>query len=123
MLKATCHCKAVELAIDIPVLDTEKLARCDCSMCTRRAAIVTAVPIEKVSVVKGTDKLSLYQFHTQVAAHYFCSICGIYTHHRRRSNPNEYSINIGCIEGINPLDYSRVTTLSGKAHPLDNPTA
>lgn len=120
MLKATCHCNAVELAIDIPALDTEKLVRCDCSMCVRRAAIVTAVPIERVSVVKGADKLSLYQFHTQVAEHYFCSVCGIYTHHRRRANPSEYAINIGCIEGVNPLAYSDVKTLSGKAHPLDS---
>ena len=33
-------------------------------------------------------------------AHYFCKICGINTHHRRRSDPNQYGYNIGCIEGF-----------------------
>ena len=29
-----------------------------------------------------------------------CKICGINTHHKRRSNPNEYGFNIACIEGF-----------------------
>jgi len=40
------------------------------------------------------------------AKHYFCKTCGIYTHHQRRSNPNEFGFNIACIEVVNPFDYS-----------------
>ena len=36
-------------------------------------------------VVRGQNHLQLYQFNTHVAEHYFCGVCGIYTHHRRRS--------------------------------------
>jgi hypothetical protein len=53
-----------------------------------------------LTVTKGIDKLSLYQWNTRVARHYFCSICGIYTHHQRRKAPNEYGYNVACIEGI-----------------------
>ena len=40
-----------------------------------------------------------------VAEHFFCKICGIYTHHNRRLDPNGVGINIGCIDEINPFDY------------------
>jgi len=42
-----------------------------------------SVPLSGLKVVKGEKKLRLYQFDTKEAEHYFCSICGIYTHHKR----------------------------------------
>ena len=40
-----------------------------------------------------------------VAEHFFCKICGIYTHHHRRSDPDGAAINIGCIDSIDPFKY------------------
>ena len=37
---------------------------------------MSMVSNENFKIIKGKDKLSLYQFHTKVAKHYFCSICG-----------------------------------------------
>ena len=37
----------------------------------------------KLRVLKGEEYLSMYQFHSKVAKHFFCSICGIYTHHNQ----------------------------------------
>jgi hypothetical protein len=51
--------------------------------------------------------------------HYFCSRCGIYTHHQRRSNPNQYGINAACLEGISPFDFAEVVVLDGVQHPSD----
>ena len=59
-------------------------------------------------IVKGDDAPKLYQFNSHTAKHYFCSHCGIYTHHQRRSNPNEYAYNVGCLEGVNPFDLGPV---------------
>ena len=42
---------------------------------------MSMVKNEDFKVTKGKDKLSLYRFHSKVAKHFFCSICGIYTHH------------------------------------------
>ena len=36
---------------------------------------------------QGGDKLATYRFNTNTAEHHFCTQCGIYTHHKRRSNP------------------------------------
>ena len=80
MKKLMCHCGEVEAEITLDG-DLEKTLRCNCSMCKRKGAIMSMVKNEDFRIVKGEDKLKLYQFHTKVAQHYFCSICGIYTHH------------------------------------------
>ena len=85
--KGSCHCGKVEFEVDLPDgLDDPR--RCDCSMCSRRGAIVASVPLDGIRILRGEDKLSLYQFNTRTAKHYFCSNCGIYTHHQRRANTN-----------------------------------
>lgn len=84
-----------------------------------RGAIAASVPLDGLKILKGEDRLSLYQFGTHTARHYFCSICGIYTHHRRRSNPNEYGFNVACLEGVNPFELGEVPVFDGIHHPAD----
>tara|TARA_Y100001936_G_scaffold43603_1_gene42408 strand:+ start:51 stop:299 length:249 start_codon:yes stop_codon:yes gene_type:complete len=74
---------------------------------------------DDLKITKGEDKLTLYQFYTNVAKHYFCSICGIFTHTRPRSNPNINMINIACVEGVDPFEYENVSVNDGNNHPLD----
>ena len=116
--KLTCHCGAVEIELTIPN-GLEKPRRCDCSFCRRRGAIVASVTLDRLKVLKGKEKLSLYQFNTKTAKHFFCSICGIYTHHQRRSNPQEFGFNVGCLEGVNPFELQNVPTVDGVNHPSD----
>ena len=70
-------------------------------------------------LTKGLDKLQIYQFHTNVAKHYFCSVCGIYTHHNPRSNPLMTGFNIGCIDSVDTLQIKDFSLNDGKNHPLD----
>lgn len=117
--KASCHCGAVELELSLPD-GLVQPRHCTCSMCRRRGAIVASVPLIGLKIVKGGDKLTLYQFNTMSARHFFCSVCGIYTHHQRRSSPNEFSFNIGCLEGVeNPFELEPVQVLDGISHPCD----
>ncbi|MBB5518960.1 hypothetical protein FHS62_001777 [Amphiplicatus metriothermophilus] len=81
--------------------------------------MVASVPFADLKVVKGADKLSLYRFNTKTAEHYFCSVCGIYTHHRRRSNPNEYGVNVGCLDGVDPYALGEIPVMDGVNHPSD----
>ena len=110
--KSRCHCGAVELALELDNKLTN-VRRCDCSLCSRKGYVMASVVVGKLTVVKGEDALSLYQFGTKVAEHYFCRHCGIHTHHKRRSNPNEYGVNIACIEGVNALDIADVPIGNG----------
>ena len=119
MKKLTCHCEKVELEVNIPDEGFKKLMRCNCSLCKRKGIIMAPIPKETLKVVKGEDVLKLYQYHTKVAKHYFCSNCGIYTHHVMRSNPNMYGINVACLEGIKPFELENVVINDGENHPLD----
>lgn len=113
-----CHCGAVEFEIEFKG-HFDKLRRCDCSFCSKRWAVVASVPVEKLKVIKGNDALTLYQWGTKEAQHYFCSICGIYTHHKRRSDPTEYGINIACFDDVNVRDHKNVEYSDGINHPRD----
>jgi hypothetical protein len=115
---ASCHCGSVVLELTLPN-GIENPRRCDCSICRRKGAIVMSVKLDGIRIIKGQDILKLYQFNTNTAKHYFCSNCGIYTHHQRRSNPNEYGVNLGCLEGVNPFDLGEVVTNDGVHHPAD----
>jgi len=46
-------------------------------------------------------------------------VCGIYTHHQRRSSPEEYGYNVGCLDGVNPFDIGEVPVNDGVNHPAD----
>ena len=116
--RASCHCGAVVLELELPQ-GIVKPRRCNCSMCRRRGAIVASVPLAGLRVVQGEDALRLYQFNTHTARHYFCGHCGIYTHHQRRSNPEEYGYNVGCLEGVDPFELGDVSTKDGVHHPAD----
>ena len=116
--RLNCHCGGVELAVTL----SDGLAtarRCDCSFCRRRGAVAVSAPLDGIKIVRGAELLSEYSFGTHTARHYFCRICGIYTHHRRRSNPNEYGVNAGALEGINPRDLGDIPWADGVNHPSD----
>lgn len=112
-----CHCGAIEFEVDLEN-GFENVRRCNCSLCRRKGAIIASVPITGLRVTKGGDMLNLYQWNTMTAKHYFCKICGIYTHHQRRSNPNEFGFNLACIEGVDPFSFIDVAIGDGAAQSL-----
>lgn len=119
-MKSTCHCGGVELLIKIPN-GRKELRRCNCSIRRKKGTVVASVAIENLPVVKGEKALTEYTFYTHTAKHYFCSRCGIYTHHKRRSNPSQYGVNIACIEGINIEginieDFLHIGYVEGRGH-------
>lgn len=116
--RASCHCKAVEFEVHLPN-GLENPRRCNCSFCRMRGAIVAFATLDNIKILKGAEKLTLYQFNTKTAKHYFCSVCGIYTHHQRRSNPNQYGFNVACLEGVNPYELGEIPIMDGINHPAD----
>ena len=112
--KGSCHCGAVEFEIEG---DLSSGLICDCSLCRRKNAIMFRMPKEQFRLIKGEDALSLYQWNTRVAKHYFCKHCGIYTHHQPRTKPDWIGVNMGCIEDIDarslPIEIGKGSTLSG----------
>lgn len=119
-LNGACHCGQVRLRVRLAEgLDTAR--RCNCSFCRMRGAVALTARVGDIEFTQGEERLTRYQFNTGVAEHYFCPICGIYTHHRRRSNPNEYGVNAACLEGLSPFDFAEVPVYDGVTHPNDRP--
>jgi hypothetical protein len=120
-LKGSCHCGAVQFAVTL----TEGFAsarRCTCSICRMRGAVAVTSTPDDFHITQGEDRLATYRFNTGVAEHHFCTVCGIYTHHKRRSNPNQLGVNVACLEGVSPFDFEEVVVYDGQRHPGDNPT-
>lgn len=117
--RLTCHCGAVELSVTLKPGALAQAHRCDCSFCRRRGAITASAALDGVEVLRGAEMLTLYQWGTMTAKHWFCSRCGIYTHHQRRSNPEEYGVNVAALEGLNPRDLGCVPWSDGVNHPSD----
>ena len=93
--------------------------RCDCAICRRKGAVVASVPLAGLSVLQGEDVLRRYTFNTHTAANFLCGVCGNYTHHQRRSRPDEYGYNVGCLDGISPYALEHVPVNDGVNHPAD----
>lgn len=115
---AACHCRTVRLRVRLAG-GLASARRCDCSLCRMRGAVAVTAGLDGVEVLEGAEALTEYRFNTGAARHFFCSKCGIYTHHRRRSNPNEYGVNAACLEGVSPFDFAEVLVNDGVNHPND----
>ena len=119
-LDGSCHCGAVKFTARL----TEGFAsarRCTCSICRMRGAVaVTSTPAD-FQINEGEDKIATYRFNTGTAEHHFCTVCGIYTHHKRRSDPNQLGVNVACLEGVSPFDFRKIVVFDGSRHPADDP--
>lgn len=118
-IDGACHCGTVRFHVRLTDgLNTAR--RCTCSYCRMRGAIAVSTELDGIDITAGEDALTLYQFNTRSAKHYFCSKCGIYTHHQRRSNPRQYGVNAACLAGVSPFDFESVPVMDGVSHPSDN---
>jgi hypothetical protein len=111
----SCHCGAVEYEADI---DLTQATRCNCSICRKKNALMHRVPPERFRLLKGKDNLTLYQWNTGTAKHYFCKTCGIYPFHQPRAAPTEYSVNVACLDGVD-LKSLKINEFDGDAFSLE----
>src|SRR5580765_4183564 len=70
----SCHCKSVRFEIDAEI---DHVRVCDCSICSRRGALICRVPAEAVRLLTPLEELSVYRWGSRTAADYFCPVCGI----------------------------------------------
>ena len=115
MKTLNCHCGSFEAKINIDKID--KILKCNCSICKRKGAVMSMVRNEDFKITKGEDKLILYKFHSKIAQHFFCSICGIYTHHIRRSVA-AMGVNVGCFDHLTKDDLSHIGLVKGSAFSI-----
>jgi hypothetical protein len=119
MLTGTCHCGAVRFRVDCAIAE---LTACDCSLCAMRNAVMAKVPERALTVLEGQAELTLYEWNTRRAKHYFCRRCGIYVFHRKRSAPDHFGVNAFCLQGFDPASVPLRAT-EGVSMTIEDPGA
>jgi hypothetical protein len=114
-----CHCGRVRFRVRLSD-GLRSARRCTCTYCRRRGAVAVSAELDGLEILEGAGALSTYRFGTGTARHHFCSVCGIYTHHQRRSSSRQYGINVACLDGVSPFDFEAVAVIDGVRHPSDN---
>lgn len=109
----SCHCGSVRF--DFESVEITKGLRCNCSMCKRKGAVmsVDAVAPDALNIkLSSPDALRSYQFGSEVAEHFFCEKCGIYTFHETRRQPGFFRVNLGCVHEVDSCSLE-VTVFDG----------
>ncbi|MBF9047614.1 GFA family protein [Rhodobacterales bacterium LSUCC0031] len=119
---AACHCGKVRFRVTLAGGLTSA-RRCTCSYCTMRGAVAVSASLDAITFLAGEEALTLYQFGSHTARHFFCAHCGIYTHHQRRSNPHQFGVNLACLQGISVWDLPEIPVNDGINHPSDGAPA
>lgn len=108
--QGSCHCNAVRFEIDA---DIDHVRVCDCSICSRRGALIYRVPADAFRLLTPLSELSVYRWGSKTAADYFCPTCGILPF-RKPSHPTAeeqaagllpfegWAVNTRCLEGFDP---------------------
>ena len=119
--KGTCHCGKVQFEV-ILRSSLEDPRRCNCSLCRRKGAIMADIDAADILIHAGQDVLTKYQWNTYIAEHWFCSVCGIYTHHKKRGSSGGYGFNVACVDDIDMSSLDDVPTANGASMSLVDST-
>ncbi|MBX9800737.1 MAG: GFA family protein [Burkholderiaceae bacterium] len=107
----SCHCGTVKFEVRTALTPA---TRCNCSLCRRRGALMSpAFHTSDLRIVEGETALSLYQFNSRVARHFFCKVCGVYPFHQTRKDKDAWRVNLGCLDGVD--SYALEHTLADGA--------
>jgi len=123
--RGSCHCRAVRFEIDA---DIDHVRVCNCSICSRRGALIYRVPADALRLLTPLSGLSVYRWGSQTAADYFCPVCGILPFRKPSRLTQEertagilpfdgWAVNTRCLEDFDPssvparsIDGSRLVT-------------
>jgi hypothetical protein len=97
--KGSCHCGKVAFEVEG---ELQGAMECNCSICSRKAALMWFVPRDRLKLLTPEDALSTYMFNKHVIKHRFCATCGIHTHGEGVDPKGNAmaAINIRCLEGV-----------------------
>ena len=91
----SCHCGAVKYKVN---MDLSVLAQCNCSICRKKGTIHQRISPEDFELLSGEDDLTLYQFDSKEAKHFFCKHCGIHSFSHPRYDPSKITINVRTLD-------------------------
>lgn len=103
--RGSCHCGAVAYEVEG---ELTAVVSCNCSICSRKGALLMAVPRDKVAVLSGEDQLASYSFNSHRIVHRFCRTCGMQPFAENLQDEDGASayVNIRCLDGVDPASLA-----------------
>ena len=108
-----CHCGKVRYEV---TTELAKVISCNCSICSKKAHLLTFVPESDFKLLSGGDAVTDYQFNKHNIHHLFCSTCGIssYGWGTGKGGQKMFSINARCLDDVD-LSSLEETKVDGKS--------
>jgi hypothetical protein len=75
-----------------------------------------------LTVLSGEVDLTLYEWNTRRAKHYFCRHCGIYVFHRKRAAPDHFGVNVFCLKDFD-VSSIPIRATEGANMSIEDPAA
>ena len=108
----SCSCSKVTFEVKT---ELTRISKCNCSICTKKGIIHHVVDQNQFNLISGKDSLSLYQFGTMRAKHYFCKHCGIHLYNNPRTYPEKVSVNVNCLDDFDlEKEVQKVVKFDGR---------
>lgn len=94
-----CHCGDVRYEVQ---LQLDKVISCNCSICTKRGALLAFTPADRFKLLSGGASLTDYQFNKHVIHHLFCPRCGILSFARGTAPDGQpmVAVNVRCLDDV-----------------------
>jgi hypothetical protein len=110
--EGSCHCGKVRFEARA---DLSKVIECNCSICSRKGALMAFVPAEVFTLKSGEGAVTDYQFGKKHIHHFFCSTCGIHAHGMGAGPDGKlmHMLNVRCLDGVD-LSTLKVDHFDGK---------
>lgn len=101
LYKGSCHCGKVAFEFEAELTGA---VRCNCSICSRKGALLCVIPHKTLQVLAWRDDLGTYRFGSHAIAHRFCRACGIHPFAEDVGESRERSayVNMHCVADFDP---------------------
>lgn len=95
----SCHCGKIRFTVDGEI---QGAMECNCSICTRKGALMWFVPRDQLRLQTPEADMSTYLFNKHVIRHHFCATCGIHPFGEGTDPKGNRmaAVNIRCLEGL-----------------------
>jgi hypothetical protein len=105
--KGCCHCGNIAFEVEGKI---EAAVVCNCSICSRKGALLWAVPRADLRLLTSDEGVGRYTFNNHVIEHRFCRTCGIHPYAEDVATDGERSayVNIRCLESV---DLAAIPTI------------
>lgn len=95
----SCHCGQVSFVVEG---ELAQVMACNCSICSRKGALMWFLPREKLRLLTPEENLATYTFNKHKIRHRFCPKCGIHPYGEAIDPAGKATaaINVRCLEGV-----------------------